>query len=45
MQLDLLITEQFFLDTLGLSLNIALMVGTRESSILTDEHAPHTEKK
>lgn len=28
-QLDLLITEQFFLDTLGLSLNVAPMVGTR----------------
>jgi hypothetical protein len=31
---DLLITEQFFLDTFGLSLNIAPNVGTRESSIL-----------
>lgn len=37
MQLDLLITEQFFLDTLGLSLNVASKVGTRESSILSDE--------
>lgn len=37
MQLDLLLTEQFFLDTLGLSLNIAQMVGTRESSKLTDK--------
>jgi hypothetical protein len=36
-QLDLLITEQFFLDTLGLSLNIAPKVGTRESSILSVE--------
>jgi hypothetical protein len=37
MQLDLLITEQFFLDTFGLSLNVAPKVGTRESSILSDE--------
>jgi len=37
MQLDLLITEQFFLDTYGLSLNVAPKVGTRESSILSDE--------
>ena len=37
MQLDLLITEQFFLDTYGLSLNVASKVGTRESSILSDE--------
>jgi len=36
MQLDL-ITEQFFLDTFGLSLNVAPKVGTRESSILSDE--------
>jgi hypothetical protein len=36
-QLDLLITEQFFLNTLGLSLNVAPMVGTRESSKLSDE--------
>lgn len=36
-QLDLLITEQFFLDILGLSLNLASNVGTRESSILSDE--------
>lgn len=36
-QLDLLITEQFFLDTLGPSLNVASKVGTRESSILSDE--------
>jgi hypothetical protein len=36
-QLDLLITEQFFLDTLGLSLNVASKVGTRESSIISDE--------
>jgi len=36
-QLDLLITEQFFLDTLGLSLNVAPQVGSRESSILSEE--------
>lgn len=36
-QLDLLVTEQFFLDTLGLSLNVAAKVGTRESSILSEE--------
>lgn len=36
-QLDLLITEQFFLDTLGLSLNVAPKVGTRQSSKLSDE--------
>jgi hypothetical protein len=36
-QLDLLITEQFFLDTLGLSLNLSQMVGTRESSVLSKE--------
>jgi len=36
-QLDLLITEQFFLDTLGLSLNVAPKVGTRESSKLSYE--------
>lgn len=37
MQLDLLITEQFFLDTFSLSLNVAPKVGTRESSVLSDE--------
>lgn len=37
MQLDLIIAEQFFLDTFGLSLNVAPMVGTRESSVLSDE--------
>lgn len=36
-QLDLLIAEQFFLDLFGLSLNVALKVGTRESSKLSDE--------
>jgi hypothetical protein len=36
-QLDLLIAEQYFLDTYGLSLNISPSVGTRESSILSDE--------
>ena len=46
-QLDLLVAEQFFLDTArikicdfyssGLSLNVASKVGTRESSVLSDE--------
>jgi hypothetical protein len=36
-QLDLLITEQYFLDTYGLSLNISSFVGTRESSVLSAE--------
>lgn len=36
-QLDLLLTEQFFLDTYGLSLNICSFVGTRESSVLSAE--------
>ena len=36
-QWNLLIIEQFFLDTLGFSLNVALRVGTRESSKLSDE--------
>ena len=36
-QLDLLIAEQYFLDTYGLSLNISSSVGTRESSTLSDE--------
>lgn len=36
-QLDLLLTEQHFLDTYGLSLNVAPYVGTRESSVLSAE--------
>lgn len=36
-QWDLLITEQYFLDLYGISLNVATYVGTRESSILSDE--------
>lgn len=36
-QLDLLIAEQYFLDTYALSLNISSSVGTRESSIISDE--------
>jgi group I intron endonuclease len=36
-QLDLLITEQYFLDSYGLSLNISPVVGTRESAILSAE--------
>lgn len=36
-QLDLLLTEQYFLDTYGLSLNVAPYVGTRESTVLSDE--------
>lgn len=34
-QWDLLVTEQFFIDTFGLSLNVCPKVGTRESSILS----------
>jgi len=40
-QLDLLLTEQFFLDNLGISLNVSSMVGTRESNKLPNE----TQKK
>lgn len=36
-QLDLLLTEQYFLDTYGLSLNVATYVGTRESAVLSEE--------
>jgi len=36
-QLDLLIAEQYFLDTYEISLNVALYVGTRESSELSYE--------
>jgi hypothetical protein len=36
-QLDLLITEQYFLDSNGLSLNISPAVGTREPAILSAE--------
>ena len=35
-QLDILITEQFFLDDFGISLNVAPMVG-RESNVLSSE--------
>jgi hypothetical protein len=36
-QLDLLITEQYFLNSYDLSLNISPWVGTRESSVLSAE--------
>ena len=36
-QLDLLITEQYFLNTYAPSLNVASYVGTRESSVLSAE--------
>jgi hypothetical protein len=36
-QWDLLLTEQYFLYNLGLSLNVSSMVGTKESVIVSDE--------
>lgn len=36
-QCDLLITEQYFIDIYGLSLNIAPYVGTRESAVLSEK--------